>query len=90
MLLSIDQGWYVLIAAFLAGWLILFKNSKKPNIKNDLTLGLIVLVVSAGVEFFAVSNGLWNYAPKNWPWQLWLSYFTSGMLFYQIVHYFTK
>ena len=37
-----------------------------------------------------VSNDMWNYTSGNWPWQLWVSYFASGLPFYQIVSRLVK
>ncbi|MFA4819859.1 MAG: hypothetical protein WC613_02760 [Candidatus Aenigmatarchaeota archaeon] len=87
-MLSLDIAWYILMLGFVVAWLILYKLNKKNNIKKDLSTGLLTVFIGLVVEIYAVSNGMWNYTAGNWPWQLWVSYFVSGLPFYQIVSRF--
>lgn len=83
-MLPLDIAWYILMLGFAAGWLILYKLNKKNSIKKDLVAGLLAVFIGIVAEIYAVSNGMWNYVPSSWPWQLWPTYFASGLSFYQI------
>jgi len=89
-MLTLDIAWYIMILGFVVAWLILYKLNKKNNIKKDLVTGLLVVFIGFVVEIYAVSNDMWNYTSGNWPWQLWVSYFASGLPFYQIVSRLVK
>jgi len=78
-------GWYYVIAILFSVWLFTMVYNKNYKIRPQITVGLITLALSFFIENVAVSQGIWNYAPGNWPVILWPSYFLSGMAAYQIV-----
>ena len=84
-----NSNWYILLFAFLAAWAVLFvvrrKWIAKHEIKQQVFLafgGMLSLVL---MEFFAVSTGLWNYTPGNWPVILWPTYFAAILFGYQLL-----
>ena len=84
-----NSSWYILLLAFLGAWAILIMARRKLNakheIKEQLFLALGGMISLAMMEFFAVSTGLWNYTPGNWPVILWPTYFTAILFGYQLL-----
>ncbi len=84
-----NSSWYVLLAAFLGAWALLFvvrrKYLNRHEVKEQLFLALGGMTALAMMEFFAVSTGLWNYTPGNWPVILWPTYFAAILFGYQLL-----
>jgi hypothetical protein len=83
-----NSSWYVLLFAFLGAWaLLLFVRKKwtRHEVKEQLFLALGGMTAMALMEFFAVSTGLWNYTPGNWPVILWPTYFAAILFGYQLL-----
>lgn len=78
-------GWYFVSAILLAVWIGLMFYRKNFKLKTQLIVGTITLILAFFIEITAVSQGIWNYVPGNWPLILWPHYFLSGMVAYQIV-----
>ena len=78
-------GWYYVTAFILAIWIGLMVYRKNYKLRAQITVGTITLVLSFVAENIAVSQGIWNYVPGNWPLILWFIYFLMGMTAYQIV-----
>ena len=83
-------GWYVLIAMFLAVWIVLSVYRKDRKLLPQLVLGIIMTALAFVVEIIGISLGLWDYATGNWPAILWPTYFVTALLFYQITMLITK
>jgi hypothetical protein len=81
--------WYILLLGFLGAWAILTiarrKHNDKHEIKEQLFLALGGMISLGLMEFFAVSTGLWNYTPGNWPVILWPTYFVAILFGYQLL-----
>lgn len=83
-----NSSWYVLLFAFLGAWaLLLFVRKKwtRHEVKEQMFLALGGMTAMALMEFFAVSTGLWNYTPGNWPVILWPTYFAAILFGYQLL-----
>jgi hypothetical protein len=84
-----NSSWYILLFAFVAAWAILLlarrKFNSKHEIKEQVFLALGGMTALAMMEFFAVSMGLWNYTPGNWPVILWPTYFVAILFGYQML-----
>jgi hypothetical protein len=84
-----SSSWYVLLFAFLGAWALLLivrkKWSAKHEIKEQVFLAFGGMISLAMMEFFAVSTGLWNYTPGNWPIILWPTYFAAILFGYQLL-----
>ena len=84
-----NSSWYVLLFAFLSAWALLLivrrKWNAKHEIKEQVFLALGGMISLAMMEFFAVSTGLWNYTPGNWPVILWPTYFAAILFGYQLL-----
>ena len=80
--------WYI-FTLITIGVLFLFyslrKDKGKRNIKSCLVFGFIGLILCVVIEVIGVSLGLWNYVGGNWPIILWLNYFISAMMGYQLL-----
>ena len=87
--LDFNSSWYVLLFAFLGAWaLLLFARRKWKAVhemKEQVFLALGGMISLAMMEFFAVSTGLWNYTPGNWPVILWPTYFAAILFGYQLL-----
>jgi hypothetical protein len=87
--LNFNSSWYVLLFAFLGAWaLLLFARRKWKAVhemKEQVFLALGGMISLAMMEFFAVSTGLWNYTPGNWPVILWPTYFAAILFGYQLL-----
>ena len=53
--------------------------------KEQMFLALGGMASLAMIELFAVSTGLWNYTPGNWPVILWPTYFVAILFGYQLL-----
>jgi hypothetical protein len=84
-----NSSWYILLFAFLGAWAILMvmrRNWKaKHEVKEQVMLALGGMISLGLMEFFAVSTGLWNYTPGNWPVILWPTYFAAILFGYQLL-----
>ncbi len=84
-----NSSWYILLLAFLGGWAILMVARRKWNaaheVKEQMLLALGGMTSLALMELFAVSTGLWNYTPGNWPVILWPTYFVAILFGYQLL-----
>lgn len=84
-----NWSWYILLLGFLGAWAILTivrrKHNAKHEIKEQLFLALGGMISLGLMEFFAVSTGLWNYTPGNWPVILWPTYFVAILFGYQLL-----
>lgn len=84
-----NSSWYILLFAFLGAWAILMlarrKLSLKREVKEQIFLAFGGMLSLAMMEFFAVSTGLWNYTPGNWPVILWPTYFVAILFGYQLL-----
>jgi hypothetical protein len=86
---NFNSSWYILLSAFLAAWAVLIfarrKWNAKREVKEQVFLALGGMTSLAMMEFFAVSTGLWNYTPGNWPVILWPTYFAAILFGYQLL-----
>jgi len=84
-----SASWYILLLAFLGAWAVLMvarrRWNAKQEIKEQLFLALGGMVSLSMMEFFAVSAGLWDYTPGNWPVILWPTYFVAILFGYQLL-----
>jgi hypothetical protein len=89
ILFDYNSGWYVLFFAFLLGWGVLLvvrrKWQAKHEVKEQMLLAFGGMISLSLMEFFAVSMGLWNYTPGNWPIILWPTYFVAILFGYQML-----
>ncbi len=84
-----NSSWYILLFAFLGAWAILMVMRRnwraKHEVKEQVMLALGGMISLGLMEFFAVSTGLWNYTPGNWPVILWPTYFAAILFGYQLL-----
>lgn len=59
--------------------------SAKNEVKEQIFLATGGMISLSLMEFFAVSTGLWNYTPGNWPVILWPTYFAAILFGYQLL-----
>ena len=89
VIFDFNSNWYVLLFAFLAAWAVLLvvrrKWLAKHEVKQQVFLAFGGMISLALMEFFAVSTGLWNYTPGNWPVILWPTYFAAILFGYQLL-----
>ena len=89
VIFDFNSNWYILLFAFLAAWAILLvvrrKWLAKHEVKQQIFLAFGGMISLALMEFFAVSTGLWNYTPGNWPVILWPTYFAAILFGYQLL-----
>ena len=89
VIFDFNSNWYVLLFGFLAAWAILLvvrrKWLAKHEVKQQIFLAFGGMISLALMEFFAVSTGLWNYTPGNWPVILWPTYFAAILFGYQLL-----
>jgi hypothetical protein len=89
ILFDYNSSWYVLFFAFLLGWggllLVRRKWQAKHEVKEQAFLAFGGMISLALMEVFAVSTGLWNYTPGNWPVILWPTYFVAILFGYQML-----
>ena len=91
MLLSFDfpSGWFIellIIYSTYVALLIIRKGYKnKQEVKKQITVGLLLLLLAFIGEFVGISLKLWSYFPYNWPITVWIGYFGIGLIAYQLV-----
>jgi predicted neutral ceramidase superfamily lipid hydrolase len=89
VIFDFNSNWYVLLFAFLVAWAVLLvvrrKWLAKHEVKQQVFLAFGGMISLALMEFFAVSTGLWNYTPGNWPVILWPTYFAAILFGYQLL-----
>ena len=89
VIFDFNSNWYVLLFGFLGAWAILMVMRRnwrvKHEVKEQVMLALGGMISLALMEFFAVSTGLWNYTPGNWPVILWPTYFAAILFGYQLL-----
>ena len=89
VIFDFNSNWYVLLFGFLAAWAILLvvrrKWVAKHEVKQLVFLAFGGMCSLALMEYFAVSTGLWNYTPGNWPVILWPTYFVAILFGYQLL-----
>jgi len=89
VIFDFNSNWYILLFAFLAAWALLLvvrrKWLAKHEVKQQVFLAFGGMISLALMEFFAVSTGLWNYTPGNWPVILWPTYFAAILFGYQLL-----
>lgn len=92
--LQFSSSWYILFAAFLAGWLIITiirrRHIHKKEVKQQLVLAVFGMTALVAMELFSVSMNLWNYLPGNWPVILWPTYFVAILFGYQLLRFVEK
>lgn len=92
--LSFSPSWLAILAVIAAIFLALFvyrkSYSKKYEIKQQFVFAIISVLFSLGIEILAVGMNLWNYTGGNWPVILWVTYFFSGLMAFQIVKFITE
>ena len=92
--LSFSPGWLAVLAVLVAIFFALFvyrkSYSKKSEVKQQLVFCIITVLFSAGIEILAVGMNLWNYTGGNWPVILWVTYFFSSLMAFQIVKFITE
>jgi hypothetical protein len=89
VIFDFNSNWYILLFAFLGAWALLLvvrrKWLAKHEVKQQVFLAFGGMISLALMEFFAVSTGLWNYTPGNWPIILWPTYFVAILFGYQLL-----
>ena len=87
--LNFPSGWLVQLFVIYSTYLLLFfinKNHKQPNnIKKQLLVATLLLLLAGIGEFIGVTFELWTYFPSNWPITVWIGYFGIGLIAYQLV-----
>lgn len=93
-ILQFNSNWYLLLAAFLLGWLFIMLFRKKQldrrEAKQQILLGILGTIALVCMEMFAVTTNLWNYTPDNWPVILWPTYFVAILFGYQLLRFVEK
>ena len=89
VIFDFNSNWYILLFAFLGAWAVLLIVRRKwiatHEVKQQIFLAFGGMISLALMEFFAVSTGLWNYTPGNWPVILWPTYFAAILFGYQLL-----
>jgi hypothetical protein len=89
VIFNFNYSWFILFFAFLGAWAALLVARRKWNakyeVKEQVFLAFGGMISLALMEFFAVSTGLWNYTPGNWPVILWPTYFAAILFGYQML-----
>ena len=84
-----NSNWYLLLIAFLLGWLFIMLFRKKQydlrEAKQQIILGILGTISLVCMEMFAVTTNLWNYTPDNWPVILWPTYFIAILFGYKLL-----
>lgn len=87
--LQFPVGWWAVILIIYGLYLLIFLQRKsyqrKGEIKTQLVFATITLAIAFTIELVAVSLKVWTYFPGNWPVILWIAYFGSGLLSYQLI-----
>ena len=74
-----------MILIIVALWLVLMRYRKNYEMKLQLIAASIGTILGFGIESIAINFDIWNYSSGNWPLILWVMYFVSALLMYQIV-----
>ena len=89
IIFNFNSSWYLLFFAFISCWVTLLllrrNNIGKKEIKEQFFIGFSGLIAMILMELFAVSTGLWDYTPGNWPVILWPTYFAAILFGYQLL-----
>ena len=88
IIFDFNSSWYILFFAFVFSWatLLLFRRSRiGKEIKEQIFIGIFGLISMVLLELFAVSFGLWDYTPGNWPIILWPTYVAAILFGYQLL-----
>ena len=88
LIFDFNSNWYILFFAFVASWAILLllrRNRIEKEIKEQIFIGACGLMSMVLLELFAVSVGLWDYTPGNWPVILWPTYVAAILFGYQLL-----
>lgn len=87
--LELNPGWIwvwsIIYLPFL--YLLILRKSyqNKKEIRAQFIFATVTLLISILLELVGVSFKLWTYFPGNWSIYLWISYFGSALLGYQLV-----
>ncbi len=83
------SGWWVIILFVYSLYLLLFLQrvsyQKKGELKVQLIFAITTLLLAFTIEVIAINLNVWTYFPGNWPVILWIGYFGSGLLAYQLI-----
>ena len=88
IIFDFNSNWYILFFAFVSSWAILLllrRNRVGKEIKEQIFIGACGLMSMVLLELFAVSVGLWDYTPGNWPVILWPTYVAAILFGYQLL-----
>ncbi|MBK5132798.1 hypothetical protein JJE00_00025 [Candidatus Bathyarchaeota archaeon] len=88
IIFDFNSNWYILFFAFVSSWAILLllrRNLVGKEIKEQIFIGACGLMSMVLLELFAVSVGLWDYTPGNWPVILWPTYVAAILFGYQLL-----
>jgi len=88
LIFDFNSSWYILFFAFVASWAILLllrRNRIEKEFKEQIFVGTCGLMSMVLLELFAVSVGLWDYTPGNWPVILWPTYVAAILFGYQLL-----
>jgi hypothetical protein len=89
VIFDFNSNWYVLLFGFFVAWAVLMVARRKHRVRREVREQVLLafggMVSLALMEFFAVSTGLWNYTPGNWPIILWPTYFAAILFGYQLL-----
>lgn len=88
LIFDFNSSWYILFFAFVASWAILLllrRNHIEKEIREQIFIGTSGLMSMVVLELFAVSVGLWEYMPGNWPVILWPTYIAAILFGYQLL-----
>lgn len=83
-----NPGWILVWAIIYLPYLFLLiqrKSYNKKEIRVQFIFAIIALLLSILTEFVGVSFKLWTNFPGNWSIYLWISYFGSALLAYQLI-----
>lgn len=89
IIFDFNSSWYILFFTFLSCWvtLLILRHNKigKKEIKEQIFIGVSGMSAMVLMELFAVSIGLWDYVPGNWPVILWPTYVAAILFGYQLL-----
>ncbi len=79
-----EPAWYLIIVILVSIWLVLMYYRKEYRMRTQVIIACIATLLAFGAENLAVFYGIWEYAGGNWPFTLWIVYFVSTMMLYQM------
>ncbi len=89
LITTFSPYWFIPVGLFFSLFAVIFivrkTYERKDEIKRNLVCACVTLALTLAGEFIAVSLNLWNYTGGNWPVILWVAYFVSGLLAFQLV-----